>query len=141
MRREIQFSTKQIFDKDSGIQNQMQKKLPLILRRLTGALILMGLPLLQACSFPGVYKINVQQGNIVTTDMLERLKPGMSRGQIHFALGNPVIENVFNNEIEHYIYTYQKAGGRIEYQKVVIYYDGDIYKRHEAQLLSDHPAY
>ncbi|MCB1847693.1 MAG: outer membrane protein assembly factor BamE, partial [Halieaceae bacterium] len=37
---------------------------------------------LSACGFigfPGVYKIDVEQGNIVTQDMVEQLKPGMSR--------------------------------------------------------------
>ncbi len=114
----------------------MQNKLFLLI--LPFAAILLAV---QGCSFPGVYKINVQQGNIVTEDMLVRLKPGMTRKQVHFALGNPVIENVFDSSEENFLYTYQQAGGDIEYQRVTIYYNDDIYLRHEAQLLEDHPAY
>lgn len=96
---------------------------------------------LQACSFPGVYKINVQQGNIVTEDMLAQLKPGMTKRQIHFVLGTPTLDNVFNDDLENYIYTYQKAGGETENQIVKVYYESGIYLRHEAQLVDEHHAY
>ncbi len=110
----------------------MQKNLPLYLMLCI---------FLTACSFPGVYKINVQQGNIVSQDMLDQLSPGMTKRQVHFVLGNPVIDNVFDDSTEHYLYTYQEAGGRILKQKVSIYYEQDVYVRHQSQMLDDHPAY
>jgi len=96
---------------------------------------------LQGCFFPGVYKINIQQGNIITQEMLKKLKPGMTRRQVHFVLGNPVLKNTFDDKIEHYIYTYQKAGGDDVQQTVTIYYDKDSYLRYEGDLLSENPAY
>lgn len=97
--------------------------------------------ILQACSFPGVYKINVQQGNIVTQEMLDQLKPGMTKKQVHFVLGTPTLDNVFNKNIENYVYTYQKAGGETKNQVVKIFYEDDAYVRHEGELLDEHPAY
>ena len=97
--------------------------------------------LLQACSFPGVYKINVQQGNIITQDMLDTLKPGMTKKQVYFVLGKPVIDNVFNPDLENYIYTYQRAGGEIENQTIKIHYKAGIYQYHEGTLLENNPAY
>ncbi|MDH4292736.1 MAG: outer membrane protein assembly factor BamE, partial [Betaproteobacteria bacterium] len=37
------------------------------------------------------YKIDIQQGNYITQDMIAKLKPGMSRSQVRFALGTPLI--------------------------------------------------
>jgi len=97
--------------------------------------------LLQACSFPGVYKINVQQGNIITQDMLDTLKPGMTKKQVYFVLGKPVIDNVFNPNLENYVYTYQRAGGESEHQIIKVHYQAGIYQNHEGSLLEYNPAY
>jgi len=95
----------------------------------------------QACSFPGVYKINVQQGNIITPKMLATLKEGMTKKQVHFVLGKPVIKNVFNESLENYVYSYQKAGGVTQHQTIKIFYSNGSYQRYEGTLLEDNPAY
>lgn len=97
--------------------------------------------MITACGFPGVYKINVQQGNIVTQDMLDQLKPGMNRRQVHFALGNPVIHNTFDSTNESYVYSYQHAGGRIRQQQVTVFFEQDQYTHYSATLLDENPAY
>lgn len=97
--------------------------------------------LIQACSFPGVFKINVQQGNIVSEEMLDKLEPGMTRKQVHFVLGAPVVDNVFNLNLENYVYTYQKAGGEIKQQTVKVYYKDSLYSHYTADLLEETPAY
>ncbi|MCP5162690.1 MAG: outer membrane protein assembly factor BamE [Hahellaceae bacterium] len=97
---------------------------------------------LSGCSFPGVYKINVQQGNIVTQDMLEKLKPGLTRRQVHFVLGTPLIRNTFSSQSDSYIYTFEKGGEKIEQQSITVYYDNDVMTRVvNSALLSDTPAY
>jgi len=118
--------------KECGIHKQMQKNL---------IIIGLALVLLQACSFPGVFKINVQQGNIITQDMLDTLKPGMSKKQVHFVLGKPVLDNVFNSDLENYAYSYQIAGGEIENQIIKIFYQDNAFLRYEGTLLEDNPAY
>lgn len=97
--------------------------------------------LLQACSFPGVFKINVQQGNIITQKMLDTLKPGMTQKQVHFVLGKPVVENIFNSSLENYVYTYQKAGGDVQQQTIKVYYEDDLFAKYEGTLLEHNPAY
>ena len=47
---------------------------------------------------PIVYKIDVQQGNIVTQDMLAQLKPGMDRSKVKFIMGTPLIADTFHND-------------------------------------------
>ena len=110
------------------------------LRNLSFSLIIFSTFFLQACSFPGVFKINVQQGNIITQEMLDTLKPGMTQKQVHFVLGKPVVENLFNDSFENYVYTYQKAGGEIQQQTIKIFYENDLFVRYEGTLLDDNPA-
>ncbi len=104
-------------------------------------LIILSINLLQACSFPGVFKINVQQGNIITQEMLDTLKPGMTQKQVHFVLGKPVVENLFDSSLENYVYTYQKAGGEVQQQTIKIFYENDLFIKYEGTLLEDNPAY
>ncbi len=96
---------------------------------------------LSGCGFPGVYKINVQQGNIVTEKELESLSEGMPRSQVHALLGTPLMINPVDDSREYYIYTFQKSGGEIREQKIVVYYNDDQLSHYEATLLNETPAY
>ncbi len=72
--------------------------------------------LLSACSsleFPGVYKLTIQQGNIVSQEMVDRLKPGMTRSQVQFVLGNPVLADSFERNRWSYVYTIDIPGQTI----------------------------
>ncbi|TBW52518.1 outer membrane protein assembly factor BamE [Marinobacter halodurans] len=102
---------------------------------------LLSLVLLAGCVFPGVYKINVQQGNIVDDETLAQLQKGMPREQVHAILGTPIMLNPVDDSREYYMYTFQKGGGDIKNQRVIVYYDGDSYTSYEAQLLDKTPAY
>ncbi|WP_111494349.1 MULTISPECIES: outer membrane protein assembly factor BamE [Marinobacter] len=93
------------------------------------------------CAFPGVYKINVQQGNIVDDESLAQLEKGMPRNQVHAILGTPIMLNAVDDSREYYLYTFQEAGGDIQEQRVIVYYEGDSYDHFEAQMLEETPAY
>lgn len=76
------------------------------------ALLVLAITCISACSaigFPGVYRIDVEQGNIVTRDMADQLEPGMSRRQVRFILGTPLIEDSFNRD--RWDYPYRKSNG------------------------------
>ena len=76
-------------------------------------LISLAIASLSACGFvgfPGVYKINVEQGNIVTPEMVAQLKPGMTRRQVKFILGTPLVEDTF--DIDRWDYIYSKRNGK-----------------------------
>ena len=92
------------------------------------------------CSFPGVYRIDVQQGNIVDQEDLNALAPTMTRAEVQNLLGTPITVSAFNPDREHYLYTFQENGGEIKRQRVTIYYENNRYLRHEAKLLEETPA-
>lgn len=61
--------------------------------------------LLAGCAeFPGVYKIDVPQGNIVTQDMVDKLRPGMTQNQVRYVMGTPLITDSFNKNRWDYLY-------------------------------------
>ena len=61
--------------------------------------------------FPGVYRIDVEQGNIITPEMVEQLQQGMTRRQVRFILGTPLIEDTFNEDRWDYRYTLRNGTG------------------------------
>lgn len=61
-------------------------------------------------SFPGVHKISIQQGNVITQKMVDKLKPGMTKSQVRFVLGNAIIDDSLDSERWDYIYSIQLAG-------------------------------
>ena len=108
----------------------MQKFMPAVL-----TLILSCAALSLGGCFPGVYKIDIQQGNIITQDMLDQLKPGMTRRQVHYVLGTPIAENTFDPTLESYVYTIQRAGGEIRTQTINVHYQNDVMTRYSGSLL------
>ncbi|MEK9713824.1 MAG: outer membrane protein assembly factor BamE [Thalassolituus sp.] len=99
---------------------------------LTG---LLGFATLSGCTFPGVYKLNVQQGNIVTEDMLSQLQPGMTPRQVVYVMGNPVAKNPFADDRWNYLYTLERRDKVVKrYQITVLFDEQGLYSHYEGEL-------
>ncbi len=84
--------------------------------------------LLGACGFvgfPGVYKIDVEQGNIVTRELADQLKPGMSRRQVRFILGTPLVEDPFNPDRWDYPYVKRNGQTVLSASHLTVRFEGD----------------
>ncbi len=92
---------------------------------LLTSLSLVGLFALAGCSFPGVYKIDIQQGNVVTQDMIDQLRPGMTRRQVRFIMGNPLITDTFHADRWDYLYSIQPGGRQRLQERVSIVFDSN----------------
>ncbi|MBU2710602.1 outer membrane protein assembly factor BamE [Zooshikella harenae] len=77
-------------------------------------------------SFPGVYKIDIQQGNIITQDMVNQLRPGMTKQQVRFILGSPLLIDSFNQERWDYVYSFQPGGEGRSQETLSIFFKDDI---------------
>jgi len=75
--------------------------------------------------FPGVYRIDVEQGNLVDQEMIEQLKPGMSRRQVRFIMGSPLVEDTFNPDRWDYPYVIRNGTDIIREAQVTILFDDD----------------
>lgn len=87
--------------------------------------------LLAACAnksdfkLPGVYRIDIQQGNIIEQAMLAKLKPGMDKSQVQFIMGTPSLVDPFHTNQWEYIYTFSKRGGRRKQRHITLYFEDD----------------
>ena len=57
------------------------------------------------------YRIDVRQGNYITQDMVYQLKPGMSREQVRFVLGTPLVSDIFHADRWDYVYRFRPGKG------------------------------
>ncbi|RLA45073.1 MAG: outer membrane protein assembly factor BamE [Gammaproteobacteria bacterium] len=91
-------------------------------------LISLAITCLSACGFvgfPGVYKINVEQGNIIDQEIADQLKPGMSRRQVRFIMGTPMIEDTFNQDRWDYAYVMRNGRNVLSESRITVIFEGD----------------
>jgi len=77
-------------------------------------------------SFPRVFKITIQQGNLISQEMIDQLKPGMTRTQVAFIMGEPVARNTFNEDRWDYIYTVLVPGVFQDEKRMSLYFENDV---------------
>ena len=77
------------------------------------------------------YKMDIRQGNYVTAEMREKLKLGMSRQQVRYVLGTPLISDAFHANRWDYVYRLQQAGKLVDQHGLTIYFEGDKLVRME----------
>ncbi len=76
--------------------------------------------------FVNEYKIDIQQGNVLTQDMVTQLKPGQSREQVRFILGSPMITDIFHQQRWDYPYRYKNGQtGAVESRQFSVFFDAD----------------
>ncbi len=68
----------------------------------------------------------MQQGNVLTQEMVSQLKPGQTKDQVRFILGTPVLADVFHANRWDYVYRLQKGStGVVEERKFAVFFDAD----------------
>ncbi len=86
-------------------------------------LILAGCGNVGALDFPGVYKIGIPQGNIITQEMVDQLRPGMTKRQVIFVMGSPLVRDPYHQNRWDYVYNYQPGGGIRGQERITVYFD------------------
>lgn len=82
------------------------------------------------------YKIDIQQGNAITQEMLAKLKPGMTPSQVRFILGSPLVQDPFHPNRWDYVYRYLKAGTLTEQRRVTVVFEDDKLKGIEGDVVA-----
>ena len=72
------------------------------------------------------YKLDIQQGNVVTSKMLLQLKPGMSKSQVRFIMGTPLIVDSFHKDRWDYFYQMRQGGKIIEQRRVILDFEKEL---------------
>lgn len=92
---------------------------------LTLALLLGTLTGCAAIPFPRVYRMDIQQGNVVTQEMVDQLRPGMNPRQVRFIMGSPLITDTFHPDRWDYLYSYQAAGSIRQQERITLVFNDD----------------
>ena len=93
-----------------------------------------------ACSYvPNLtpHRIEIQQGNFITQEMVVQLKPGMTRDQVRFALGTPLVSDLFHGDRWDYIFVRQRANSpEVERRRISVFFEADKLARIEGDIVA-----
>lgn len=81
------------------------------------------------------YRTDLPQGNYLTQQTLDQVKEGMTREQVRFALGTPLLRHVFHPDRWDYVFRYQFPNGRAELRRATIVFRDDRVAAIEADAL------
>jgi outer membrane protein assembly factor BamE len=98
-----------------------------------GLLTLAAVALLPACKsievpkVPGVtpYRMVIQQGNFISQEMVEQLKPGMTKEQVRFVLGTPLVTDIFHADRWDYVFFRELPNGKKEQRNLSVVFEKD----------------
>ncbi|MGB3620412.1 MAG: outer membrane protein assembly factor BamE [Ketobacter sp.] len=126
------------FCEDSGKPYQMQNLLRQI--RLPALILILATTTLPGCSslrFPGVYRIDIGQGNLITKEMIEKLKLGMSPRQVEYVMGSPMIADTFHPDRWDYMYSLETGTGILVKNQITLYFDSERLAKIDDSLYKD----
>ncbi len=85
-----------------------------------------------------VYKIDIEQGNVITQEMVDRLHAGMSQEEVIAALGTPLLRDPFHPQRWDYLYTFQEGGKPREQRRLTLFFSRGRLVRVEGDVVP-HP--
>jgi outer membrane protein assembly factor BamE len=104
----------------------------------TISLVLLLSPVLAACNplnVLSVYRMEIQQGNYLTQEMVSQLQAGMTREQVRFVLGTPLLTDIFHDNRWDYVYRRQRANSReVEERRLSVFFENDRLVRVEGDV-------
>jgi len=102
------------------------------------------LPFLAACSTGPLithvltpYRIDVRQGNFVTQEMVAQLKPGLSREQVRFILGTPLVSDMFHVDRWDYVYTFRHGYDEVQQRSLAVYFQDNKLTRVSGDVVAE----
>ncbi len=97
--------------------------------RILTTLIFLLLLIASGCSslsMPGLYKIDIRQGNHIDQTVVDSLKPGMTKRQVQFLLGTPLIADPFHQDRWDYLYSFSPGGNPGERRHISLLFQNDV---------------
>lgn len=81
------------------------------------------------------YRVEVVQGNFVSREQVEALRPGMSREQVRAVLGTPLLTSVFHADRWDYVFTLKRQGVEPQARKLAVFFKGNVMERFEGDTM------
>ncbi|MDD4888147.1 MAG: outer membrane protein assembly factor BamE [Thiomonas sp.] len=86
------------------------------------------------------YKMDIRQGNYITQEMRDKLKQGMTRVQVRYVMGTPLISDAFHGNRWDYVYRLEHDYQVVEKHRLTLYFEGDSLSRIDDSDLNVPPA-
>ncbi len=74
---------------------------------------------------PGVYSIDIEQGNMIDQAMVDQLRPNMTKRQVLYILGSPMLADTFHEKRWDYLYSEQPGGQARVQKRISLFFNGD----------------
>lgn len=81
------------------------------------------------------YRIDVVQGNFVSSEQVQQLRTGMGRQAVRDLLGTPLLQSLFHADRWDYVFAFQRKGDAPQLRKVAVFFKNDALERFEADTL------
>lgn len=92
---------------------------------------------LAGCGWLAPYRMDIQQGNFVSQDMVSQLKRGMTRDQVRFVLGTPLVTDIFHANRWDYVYYLDRPGQPRVERRLAVFFDDDRLARLEGDVAGE----
>ena len=106
------------------------------------AALLPGCKSIDVPKVPGVtpYRMVIQQGNFISQEMVEQLKPGMTKEQVRFILGTPLVTDIFHADRWDYVYYRDPRRGAREARKIAVFFEDGKLARVQGDVVAAEPG-
>jgi outer membrane protein assembly factor BamE len=91
---------------------------------------------LSACGWLAPYRIDIQQGNFVSQEMVAQLKRGMTKEQVRFVLGTPLVTDIFHANRWDFVYFLDRPGQPRVQRRLAVYFEDDRLARVEGDVVA-----
>jgi len=117
---------------------RLSPKIVLVMKKILITIFLPLLITLAGCTswenFSLVHSPDIEQGNLITPEMVAMLEPGMSKRQVKFVLGTPMLIDVFHDQRWDYYLSIKRRNEPLEIKAFTVYFDGDNLSRYEGDI-------
>ena len=77
-------------------------------------------------NLPGVYSLDIQQGNIINQEMIDQLRPKMTKRQVLYIMGSSMLIDVFHQKRWDYLYSEQPGGDHRVQKRLALFFADDV---------------
>lgn len=93
-------------------------------------ILAVSIPLMSGCEYilsnlPGIYHIDVDQGNMLDQSMVDQLRPNMTKRQVQYIMGSPMLGDTYHDNRWNYLYSSQESGGERLQKRVTLLFKGE----------------
>ncbi len=87
------------------------------------------------------YRMEVVQGNVVTSEMLAQVRQGQTREQVRMLLGSPLLTDLFHADRWDYVFTIRRQGAPSQQRRLTVFFNADRVQRFQAADLPDEKTF